>query len=299
MVLKLEYMIDLPRHETGGFDHGDVIESSGLGFVAHTANGCIEMYDSVKRQHLKTIPGCSEASGVICAQKENLAIAASRGTGKILIIDGRTGTVKKEMQVGSKPNGMAWDHKRRRFLAADVSDSHVRIADPFTGKIYADQQLPGKPRWCKYSESIDRFLVNLSDKVKVAILNPETAAAESLISVSVSGPHGVDVDDESSLAYIACDGGAVVVLDLINLKEVSKVEIPMNPEVAWLNPSKELFYCAVSKPGVIEVIDTEELKVIQELPTEEGCHTFAFHQSGQTLQAYFNRSCKLAVYTQK
>ena len=76
MVLKPKYVIDLPRHETGGFDHGDVIESSGFGFVAHTATGSIEMYDSIGGVHLKTIHGCPEASGVVCAQEEKLAIAA-------------------------------------------------------------------------------------------------------------------------------------------------------------------------------------------------------------------------------
>ena len=40
MVLQPKYTIDLPHHDSGGFDHGDVIESNGFGFVAHTATGC-------------------------------------------------------------------------------------------------------------------------------------------------------------------------------------------------------------------------------------------------------------------
>lgn len=299
MVLQPKYTIDLPHHDSGGFDHGDVIESNGFGFVAHTATGSVEMYNSIEGVHLRTIPGCPEASGVVCAQKEKLVIAASRGTGKIIIIDGTTGDVKREMQVGSKPNGMAWDPKHKMFLAADVSDSHIRIADPFTRRIVADQLLPGKPRWCKYSEGVDRYVVNLSDKASVALLKPDTAEVDALIPVSAAGPHGVDIDEERNMAYIACDEGAVIAVDLISRREVGKVSILPNPDVAWLNISKGLLYCAVSKPGVIEVIDTAKLKVVERVPTEEGCHTFAFNQEKQTLHAYLNRSCKLAVYLEK
>jgi DNA-binding beta-propeller fold protein YncE len=299
MVLKPKYTMDLPHHDSGGFDHGDVLESNGFGFVAHTATGSVEMYHSIDGVHLKTIPGCPEASGVVCAQKEELVIAASRGTGKVLIIDGTTGVVKREMQVGSKPNGMAWDAKHKRFLVADVGDSHVRIADPFTGKIVAEQLLPGKPRWCKFSEGVNRYVVNLSDRAAVALLNPDTAAVDALIPVSVAGPHGVDVDEKRNLAYVACDGGAVIAVDLITKREVGKVAILPNPDVAWLNIEKRLLYCAVSKPGVVEVIDTAKLKVVEQVSTEEGCHTFAFNQEKQTLQAYFNRSCKLTVYLEE
>ena len=299
MVLKPKYTMDLPHHDSGGFDHGDVMESTGLGFVAHTATGSIEMYDGMEGVHLKTIKGCAEASGVVCAQREKLAIAASRGTGRILVLDGATGAVRNEMQVGTRPNGVAWDPRHRMFLAADVGDYHVRIADPFAGKIIADQLLPGRPRWCKYSAGIDRYVVNLSDKALVAILHPETAAVDTLIPVSVAGPHGVDIDEKRNMAYIACDSGAVVAVDLVARREVGKVSIPPNPDVAWFNVREGLLYCAVSKPGVIEVIDTENLRVVEEALTEEGCHTFAFHQKEQTLHAYLNRVCKLAVYLEK
>ena len=120
-----------------------------------------------------------------------------------------------------------------------------------------------------------------------------------MIPVSSAGPHGVDVDEERNMAYIACDGGAVVAVDLNARMEVGKVAINPNPDVAWLNISTGLLYCAVSKPGLIEVIDTSKMKVVEQVPTEEGCHTFAFSQENQTLQAYLNRSCKLDVYQEK
>lgn len=296
MVLKLIHTLDLPSHQSGGFDHGDIFEKSGFSFVAHTGNSTVEMYDSYEGVHLKTIPGIPEASGVLCAQAEKLAFAASRATGKILVLDGTTGATIREVQAGLKPNGLAWDSYRHRLLAADVGDFHIRVVDPEDGGLIADEPLPGKPCWCKYSTSLDKFVVNVHDQSEVAIVNPETARVEALIPLSVSGAHGLDIDEKSGLAYIACDGGAVVSVDLSKRRELGKVGILPNPDVAWLNIRRGLLYCANSKPGVVQVVDVKDMKVVEEVLTEEGCHTVAFHQKAQNLHAYLPKSCKVAFY---
>ena len=45
MGLRLIKQVDLPKHPFGGsgFDHGDVYNENGKVFVAHTANGSIEV----------------------------------------------------------------------------------------------------------------------------------------------------------------------------------------------------------------------------------------------------------------
>lgn len=296
MVLKLVQTLDLPSHKSGGFDHGDVFEKSGFAFVAHTANGTVEMYKSWDAVHMKTIHGVPEASGVLCAQAENLALAASRGTGKILVLNGITGVKIREVQAGLKPNGLAWDSRRHRLLAADVGDFHIRIVDPNDVRLIADEPLQGKPRWCKYSSSLDRFVVNFHDQSEVAIVDPETAKVKTLIPLSVGGAHGLDIDEKIGIAYVACDGGAVLSVDLEKRVEVGKVGILPNPDVAWLNMKRGLLYCANSKPGVVQVVDVKEMRISEEVPTEEGCHTIAFHQEAQMLHAYLPKSCKVAFY---
>ena len=48
MVLKLERYVAMPPHTGGGFDHGDVYLSNGFVYVAHTANGTVEVVDGLK-----------------------------------------------------------------------------------------------------------------------------------------------------------------------------------------------------------------------------------------------------------
>ena len=155
----------------------------------------------------------------MCGQAEKVVIAASRDMGKILVLDGDTGETIREVQVGLKPNGLAWDGRRHRFLAADVGDNHVRIVDPATGSIISDIPLHGRPRWAKYSRALDRYVVNVHDPPILAVIDPETSSVEATIPIPLVGPHGIDIDEETGIAFIACDGGGLV---SVNIEESAR-----------------------------------------------------------------------------
>jgi hypothetical protein len=64
--LALRQYVSLPPHQAGDFDHGDVYLANGRVFIANTAAGTVEVVDGEHLCHLATIPGCPEASGVLC-----------------------------------------------------------------------------------------------------------------------------------------------------------------------------------------------------------------------------------------
>jgi len=299
MTLLISGYVDLPPQAPGGFDHADVHLESGRVYVAHTATGSVEIIDGEHAKHLGTLSECPEASGIVCAQKENMVFAASRGAGKILVIDALANRVLREVKAGTMPNGLAWDSRRKRLLVADVEDNYVRLVDPYSGEIVSALKLAGRPRWCTYSSEKDRFLANIREPGGVAIVAPEDLSQKAFMPVSVAGPHGLDIDDKNGLAYIACDGGSVVVLDVSTGHEEAVVPIGGSPDVVWLNTEKHRLYCAIGRPGVIEVIDTEKLVVDEKVNTEEGAHTFAFDKKRQRLYAFLPRSCRTAIYEEK
>jgi len=299
MTLLISGHVELPPRAPGGFDHADVHLESGRVYVAHTATGTVEIIDGEHVRHLATIPGCPEASGVVCAQSESMVFAASRGAGKVLVIDVLTNRILREVQAGTMPNGLAWDSLRKHLLVADVEDNHARLVDPYSGKLISVFQLAGRPRWCAYSKEKNMFLVNVREPAGVTILAPENMSQKAFLSISAAGPHGLDIDDKSGLAYVACDDGTVVVLDISTGREEAVVPIGGGPDVIWLNIDRHRLYCAIGKPGVIEVIDTEKSVVYEEVDTEEGAHTFTFDKKRQRLYAFLPRSCRTAIYEEK
>lgn len=297
MVLRLERYVPLPQHESGGFDHADVYETNGWVYVAHTAMGTIEVIDGMKGHLVKTIGGCPEGSGVVCALSEGLVFAASRGSGKILVIHAAKGTVVKTIQVGSKPNGVAWDDDHGLLLAADVVDLNARLVDPERG-VLKTVKLPGRPRWCKYSTFLDKFVIVIKEPSGYVTLSPRNGELSSLVPVKALGPHGLDLSADGREAYISCDGGVVVAMDLEKGVETCRAKIPGEPDVTWLNARRKFLYCALAKPGLLATIDLVEMKVVQQVKTEEGTGTFAFDQSRQRLYSFLPNSCRVATYVE-
>ncbi len=266
--------------------------------MAHTANGSVEVVDGDGLKHITTIPGCTQASGVLCAQGEGLVFAAARGAGKVLVIDASQNRLVSEVSAGLRPNGLAWDSRRRHLLVADVEDNQARFLDPYSGNNLGAIQLKRRPRWFSYDRTLDIFLVNIRDPAGVCVVSPSSMLEKSFIAISVPGPHGLDVVEGAGHAFVACDGKALVALDFLRNKEVASIPIAGEPDVIWHNPRKKRLYCAIAKPGVIDVIDTNVFGLTEEVVTEEGAHTLAFDASRQRLYAFLPRTQGVAVYSE-
>jgi len=303
--LVLRQYIDLPFHTEGDFDHGDVSLSNGYVFIANTAAGTVEVVDGEHLRHLVTISGCPEASGVLAAQEEGLVFAAARGAGKLLVIDAVFTTIQREVTVGSRPNGLAWDQRRKHLLVADVQDNTARLVDPQAGQVIATASLPGRPRWAVYDRAGDRFLVNIREPACVAVLSADPFALVERFPIWSPGPHGLDLDQEGRRAFVACDGSTVVTLDLASGRERARVPIAGPPDAIWHNHQLGRLYVAIAHlgilneaPGVINVVDTHSMTVEEQIPTEVGAHTTAYDALRQRLYVFLP-SCRVAVYEER
>ena len=293
--LILRQYIDLPFHPKGDFDHGDVMLSNGSVFVANTAAGTVEVIDGQRLHHQMTISGCPEASGVLAAQEEGLVFAAARGAGKLLVIDAIFTSVLREIAVGSRPNGLAWNARRKHLLVADVKDNTAWLVDPQAGQVIKTATLPGRPRWAVYDQAEDRFLVNIREPALVVLLSASTLALVGQFSISEIGPHGLDLDQEGRRAFVACDGGAVVTLDTSTGSELARVSIAGTPDAIWHNRRLGRLYVAIQDPGVIDVVNTQSMNVEEQIRTELGAHTTAYDAQRQRLYVFLP-SCRVAVY---
>jgi DNA-binding beta-propeller fold protein YncE len=303
--LALLQYIPLPPHPAGDYDHADVYLESGRVFVANTAAGTVEVMDGEHLCHLTTIPDCPEASGVLCAQEDALIFAAARGAGKLLVIDPTTNAVLRMAAVGSRPNGMAWDQRRKHLLVADVQDNTARLVDPQAVKVMAAVELPGRPRWAVYHQAGDRFLVNIREPACVAVLSADPFMLVERFPVLSPGPHGLDLDQDGRRAFVACDGNAVVTLDLATGREQARVPIAGPPDAIWHNHWLGRLYVAIAHlgilngaSGVINVVNTQSMTVEEQIATEAGAHTTAYDARRQRLYVFLP-SCRVAVYEER
>jgi DNA-binding beta-propeller fold protein YncE len=295
--LRFVGQVSLPAHGHGGFDHGDVHLPTGRVFVAHTANGTVEVIDGEHQTVEQTLPGCPEASGVLAAYgATDFVFAAARGDGTMLVIDPVGCQVIRRVPVGPRPNGLAWDPVRGDVLVADVQTYDASLIDPQTGACLTVFELPGRPRWCVYDGSRERFLVNIREPACVVALSAENLQQVARIDGLPPGPHGLDLDQARNRAFVACDAGSVAVLDLSTDREIARVPIAGEPDAIWYSAAADHLYVAIGDPGAVDVIDGSAFSVVEEISTEEGAHTTAFDSERHRLYVFLPRSCQAAVY---
>ena len=285
-----------PHIGQDGFDHGDVHQPTGRVFVAHTANGTIEVVDGQRLQRLATIAGCPEGSGVLSPPSANCVVAAARGSGDVLFIDPDECAIKGRVTVRGRPNGLAWDSRRARVLVADVARNSFSIVDAASQQVVGAAALPGRPRWAVYDSENDHFLINIRDPAAIAVVDPEASVVRSIWPVSCAGPHGLDLDSSGGRIFVACDGGEMVCVSSRDGAQLATVPIAGVPDAIWFNAAASSLYVAIAQPGVLQVIDTSRMIVAETIETEPGAQTTAFDVQRQTLFVFKPASCSVAAF---
>lgn len=93
-------------------------------------------------------------------------------------------------------------------------------------------------------------------------------------------------DSEAEFFFVPADTG----------KKVAIVPIAGELDVVWYNQKRNRLYCAIGRPGVIDVLDILELVVDEQREMEEGAHTIAFDLARQRIYAFLPGSCRASAY---
>ena len=128
------------------------------------------------------------------------------------------------------------------------------------------------------------FYVNIANPPQIVIVdakNPTVIA--KAFDIPVEGPHGLDLDMQSHRLFCACDGAQLVTLDASNGNILSQSPLSGVPDVIFYNAALKHLYVAIGNPGVIDIFDTEAMRLIETVPTEKGAHTIAFNAESSAI----------------
>ena len=275
-------------------------------YVAHTANDALDVIDCVNDRYLRSVPHRSGVAGVLVSEERDLVFTSNRGENTVSIFSPQDATDIGKVAVGVRPNGLAHDPRRNLLLAANVGDP--TIPDSFTVSVVdvekkamvSDIAVPGRTRWVIYDAVLDAFFVNIADPSQIVVIE---AAKHTLIArsfeIPAAGPHGLDLDWERQRLFCACDGKALVSVDSRSGNVLDALDIGGVPDVIFFNARLKHLYVAIGDPGVIEVIDTDAMKLLETVPTELGAHTIAFDSATNKVYAFLPQTTRVVVYVDK
>ena len=302
--MKFIKFIDLPPHaEGGGFDHAAVHAGSSRLHVAHTSNDAVDVIDCAEDRFLLSIPNLRGVAGVLVSEESGMVFTSNRGEDTIGMF--RVGDEENivRVNVGVRPNGLAFDAARGLLLAANVGDpsrpeTHtVSIVDIARCEMIQSVRVEGRTRWTIFEAGSDCFFVNIADPPQIAVIERgRTMGVARTIAVPEAGPHGLDFDAGTNRLFCACDSGRLLALDATTGKKVAEADLSGAPDVIFFNRSRKHLYVAAGEPGVIDVFETDSLRRLEVLSTGAGAHTFGYDASRDKIYAFLPQSHQAAVF---
>ena len=307
MSLELLGYIELPENiKPGGFDHAAVHCGSGRLYVAHTANDCLDVIDCVYDRYLHSILKLAGVAGALVSDEHNLVFTSNRGENTVGIFapDNEAGLAK--VDVGIRPNGLAYDPGRDLLLAANVGDPDVpdsftlSLVDARDKWMIGSVRVPGRTRWTVFDAQSEVFYVNLAAPAQIVVLpSREPDRVWRTIAIPAHGPHGLDFDPEHHRLFCACDAKRLVILEADSGKIIKQLELSGSPDVIFFNRVLRHLYVAVGDPGRMDVFDTDVMERIETLQTERGAHTLGFDAERNKVYSFLPETHRAAVYIDK
>jgi DNA-binding beta-propeller fold protein YncE len=296
--------IELPaHHKPGGFDHAAVHGRQGWLYVAHTANNAIDVIDCASNTYRGSIAGLDAVAGALVCEEQDLVFTSNRGENTVGMFPVEQEAALVKVKVGLRPNGLAYDPGRRLLLAANVGEPSrpgsfsVSMVDVGGRAMIADITVPGRTRWTVFDGETGCFYVNIADPPQIVVVesaNPGHLART--FAVSGAGPHGLDLDGATQRLFCACDDKTLVVLDCRSGVELTRAPLAGAPDVVFFNPEHRRLYVATGEPGLIEVFETDGMRLIQTVRTGSGAHTLGFDQLRNTVYAFLPDTHRALVF---
>src|SRR5438094_10036511 len=207
------------------------------------------------------------------------------------------------MRVGVVPNGLAFDPSRNTLLVANVSKPDdpdpitVSMVETKKQCLRADIIVPGRTRWTVFDNKMDRFYVNISKPPQiVAIESKDPDGITASYDIPATGPHGLDIDLENRRLFCACDQGGLFTVDLDSGRVLRVSDLSGPHDVIFYKSRLHHLYVAVGEPGVIDVFDTDTMKLVQTVRTELGAHTIAYKPEANKVYAFMPESHRASVF---
>ena len=306
MALKTAGFIPIPPGKQLGFDHADVYRREAPGtsrlYVAHTGADCIDVIDSLSNSYLRSLPDVPGVAGILIDSQQDFLFSSDRGCARATIYRCSDETLLGRVQVGERPNGLAYDPVRHHLFVFNIGDPPgenctVSVVSVDEMRVIATIPLPGRPRWAVYDPATDHVYANIQKPAEIVVLAASDLKITRSFKIPVAGPHGLAIAGER--LFCAADGEALVALHRDTGALLGRVALPGEPDVIMHDPESARLYVAIGSPGVISVIDEQRMETLEVVETEPGSHTIGWNPDTRTLYAFLPGRSGAAVFVEQ
>jgi DNA-binding beta-propeller fold protein YncE len=232
------------------FDYQSYDPTTHRLWIAHMNAGELLAYDVRRHKVVARIP-VPGVHGVIAVPEINRVYATATDEQRALTFDSQTRKVLTSAPAVGYPDGLAYDPVDKRVYITDESRGIETVLDA-SGHLLTTIPVGGQGGNVQYDAGSEKVLVAVQSRDDIAVIDPKTNRVVKRIALDgCSNDHGLYIDSDRRLAFVACDQNAVLLtLDLRTMTVTGRATVGPAPDVLAFDPGLRRLYVA-SESGVI------------------------------------------------
>ena len=269
-------------------DYQSLDSDNGKLYIAHLGSHLMTVFDVNKQTVIGDVKDLKRVHGVLAVPDLHRVYASATGTNELAVVDDQTLQILARVPAGDYPDGVAYASKVGKIYVSDLHGKTDTVIDAKTNKPITTIQLGGGAGNSQYDSVSEHIFVTVHGHNELAEINPNNDQVIGHYPLpGCSGSHGLYLDSDHRLAFIACEENAKLVVFDLEVKKITAIQsVGDDPDVLALDKGLGRLYVS-AESGIISIFDERgrNLEKVGEGFFAANAHTVAVDQ--RTHRVYF------------
>ncbi|HXL79229.1 MAG TPA: YncE family protein [Pyrinomonadaceae bacterium] len=244
---------------TGGatrLDYQNVDSENGRLYIAHLGSDLMTVFDVNNQKMVGDVKDLKRVHGVLAVPELHRVYASATGTNELAIIDDQTLQIVARAPAGDYPDGVAYASKGNKIYVSDLHGKTATVIDAKTNQRLTTIALGGGAGNTQYDSVSEHIFVTVHGQNQLAEIDPTKDQLIARYPIAGCGePHGLLIDSEHRLAFVACEENAkLAVFDLQAKKMTAIHSVGADPDVLAFDKGLARLYVS-AESGIISIFD--------------------------------------------
>jgi Uncharacterized conserved protein len=255
--LPLRALADVPL--SGGatrLDYQSLDSDNGRLYIAHLGSDLMTVFDVNKQSVVGDVKELKRVHGVLAVPELHRVYASATGTNELAVIDDQTLQILARVPAGDYPDGIAYAAKANKIYVSDLHGKTDTVIDAKTNQVVTTIALGGGAGNTQYDSVLEHIFVTVHGQNELAEIDPTKDQVILRYALpGCNGSHGLNIDSEHRLAFVACEENAkLAVFDLEAKKVIAIQAVGADPDVLAFDKGFGRLYVS-AESGVISIFD--------------------------------------------
>jgi len=238
----------------------------------------VDVLDVKTKKIVGSIPDTSGVHGVALAPELSKGFISNGTANTVIVFDFNTLKSLATVQVGTKPDAIAYDAATQRVFSANAGSGDITVINAKDGTVIATIMLDGQPEFAVV-DGKGRLYVNLEDKAQLAVVDTKNlkVIAHYNLAQNCESPTGLAIDTSLDRLFAVCRSKVMVVIDAVTGKIKDTLPIGASSDAAIFDPETKRVFSSNGE-GSLTVVDAsppDHYQVVQTVATMPTARTMA------------------------